>query len=155
MARSDSKQARKLGFPPALRSAEHGFTLAELMVVIVIIGLAASLVVLAVPDADGGVAAEAERFAARARAARDQAIVEARAARIEADSVGYSVSRRVRGEWQAGERVDWVAGTAANPMNVRFDGTGLARPAATLVLERRGRHAQVEIRGDGTIHVRR
>ena len=63
------------------------------MVVIVIIGLAASVVVLAMPDPGGGVAAEAERFAARAKAARDLAIVEARPAMLSVDAAGYQVSR--------------------------------------------------------------
>jgi general secretion pathway protein H len=124
------------------------------MVVIVIIGLAASVVVLAMPDPGGGVAAEAERFAARAKAARDLAIVEARPAAISVDSSGYQMARRVRGEWRAGERVDWERGTEALGGDTRFDATGLARPA-TLLLTRSGRQARVEIRGDGTVHVRR
>ena len=49
----------------------NGFTLVELMVVLFIIGLAATAVVLAVPEQGGSLQAEAERFAARAKAARD------------------------------------------------------------------------------------
>jgi general secretion pathway protein H len=142
------------GFTPSRRSAQQGFTLVELMVVIVIISLAASVVVLSMPDPGGGVAAEAERFAARAKAARDLAIVEARPAAIQVDSSGYQVTRRVRGQWQAGERVDWERGTAASGGETRFDATGLARPAS-LLLTRGDRQASVEIRGDGTVHVRR
>lgn len=126
----------------------------ELMVVIVIIGLAASVVVLAMPDPGGGVATEAERFAARAKAARDMAIVEARPTMLSVDRGGYQVSRRVRGEWRPGERYEWTAGTRAAGGATRFDSTGLAQPA-TLVLARGGREARVEIRGDGTVHVRR
>lgn len=137
-----------------MRRDETGFTLVELMVVIVIIGLMASVVVLAMPDPGGGVAAEAERFAARAKAARDLAIVEARPAMIAVDAGGYQVSRRVRGQWRPGERYDWQAGTAAAGGATRFDSTGLAQPA-TLVLSRGGREARVEIRGDGTVHVQR
>ena len=142
------------GFTPLWRFAQQGFTLVELMVVIVIIGLAASVVVLAMPDPGGGVAAEAERFAARAKAARDMAIVEARPAMLSVDGAGYQVSRRLRGEWRPGERYEWQAGTAAAGGATRFDSTGLAQPA-TLVLSRSGRQARVEIRGDGTVHVRR
>jgi len=134
--------------------AVTGFTLIELMVVIVIIGLVASLAVLSMPEAGGGVAAEAERFAARAKATRDIAIVEARPAAIRIDGSGYQTVRRVRGEWQAGERIDWQRGTEARGGETRFDATGLARPA-TLTLTRGGRQASVEIRGDGTVHVRR
>lgn len=142
------------GFTSLRRSAEHGFTLVELMVVIVIIGLAASVVVLAMPDPGGGVAAEAERFAARAKAARDMAIVEARPAMLDVDATGYRVSRRLRGEWRPGEHYEWTVGTQAAGGATRFDSTGLARPT-TLVLSRGGREARVEIRGDGTVHVQR
>ena len=87
------RRSAQQGFTLVRRSAQQGFTLVELMVVIVIIGLAASVVVLAMPDPGGGVAAEAERFAARAKAARDMAIVEARPAMLGVDAAGYQVSR--------------------------------------------------------------
>ena len=120
----------------------------------VIIALAATAVVLAIPEAGGGVAAEAERFAARAKAARDAAIVEARPALLSVDAAGYGVARRRRGVWQPQAHYEWDAGTQASGGSVRFDTTGLAEP--TLVtLQRGGRQASVEIRGDGTIHVRR
>ena len=64
---------------------ESGFTLVELLVVLVIIGLAAAAVVLAIPDPEGSLQTEAERFAARAKAARDLAIVESRPALLRID----------------------------------------------------------------------
>ncbi len=134
--------------------SQRGFTLVEMMVVMVIIALAATAVVLAMPEANGGVAAEAERFAARAKAARDAAIVEARPALLSVDAAGYAFARRRRGAWQAQSRYEWEAGTQASGGGARFDTTGLAEPAL-VTLQRGGRQAAVEIRGDGTIHVRR
>ena len=125
-----------------------------MMVVLVILGLAAAAVVLAVPEPGGSVQAEAERFAARAKAARDNAIVEARAAAIDVESAGYVLSRRADGEWRETARHEWARGTEAEGGRTRFDTTGLADPLYE-TLRRGERRAAVEIRGDGTIHVRR
>ena len=137
-----------------MRAGEHGFTLVELMVVIVIIALATTAVVLAVPERGGSVRAEAERFAARAKAARDSAIVEARAASLEAGPGGYAIARRAGGAWQPVAQYEWAEGTEAVGGRTRFDTTGLAEPL-TVTLRRGGRVAAVEIRGDGTVHVQR
>ena len=48
------------------------------MVVLAIIGLVSGAVVLAMPDPRGRLRDDAERFAARARAAQDKAVIEAR-----------------------------------------------------------------------------
>jgi general secretion pathway protein H len=151
MAESD-KKAR--GLESLRRSAERGFTLVELMVVIVIIGLAASVVVLAWPEPGGGVRAEAVRFAARVKAARDRAILESRTIAVTIGPGGYEVARRREATWQTEAHYDWsehirpgAAGT------IRFDSTGLAEPA-TVILRRGERQAVVEIGGDGGVHVR-
>ena len=135
---------------------EGGFSLVELMVVIVIIGLAATAVMLAVPEPGGSVRAEAERFAARAKAARDSAIVESRPVRIELDAQGYAVARRSGGEWRQTARYAWADGTEAEAGSnrLRFDSTGLAEPMH-LALRRGGRRAAVAISADGTVHVAR
>jgi general secretion pathway protein H len=145
---------RNHGFRPFRRSAEHGFTLVEMMVVLVILGLAASAVVLAMPDAGGSLQSEAERFAARAKTARDGAIIESRAASLEVGAAGYDVSRRADGQWQNAAHYDWVDGTTVEGGRTRFDTTGLADPLY-VTLRRGERRVAVEIRGDGTIHVRR
>ena len=133
-----------------------GFSFVELLVVIAIIGLAATAVILAVPDPGGSVQSEAERFAARAKAARDSAIVEARPIALTLDPEGYAVSRRTGGEWRTTARYDWSDGTAveAVPARTRFDSTGLAEPLS-LTLRRGERAIAVDVAADGNIHVRR
>ncbi len=131
-----------------------GFTLVELMVVLVIVGLAASVVVLAWPEQGGSLSAEAERFAARTKAARDDAVLDARAASLTVGPLGYDVTRRTEAA-----HYDWVAGTEAaltggRDGRIRFTATGLADPAQ-LTLRRGGRQVAVDIGGDGDVHVRR
>ena len=125
----------------------------ELIVVIVIIGLAAAAVVLAMPAPGGSRRAEAVRFAARAKAARDDAILEARPAELRIGPAGYEVARRERGEWRVAARHAWTEGThARGPAAIRFDSTGMAEPAR-LVLSRGERRSSVAVGVDGGIHV--
>jgi len=144
------------------RSAENGFTLIEMMVVIVIIGLASAAVVLAMPDPRGRVVDEAERFAARAAAVRDDAIVQGRDMSLLVDATGYRVERRTQGRWQvAGDRiftpVAWGAGTVVavgseGKLRATFDSTGAAEPVA-LVLSRDSATTRVTVAGDGSVRV--
>jgi general secretion pathway protein H len=139
------------------KTKNGGFTLVELMVVLVIIGLAAAAVVLTLPERGGSLASEAERFGARAKAARDQAILRSRTNIVQVGQGGYSVAERIDGGWRTGSTFEWAAGTTpdlagAAAGTIRFDSTGLADPVR-LVLRRRGRQVVVDIANDGGIHV--
>jgi general secretion pathway protein H len=131
-----------------MKARRSGFTLVELMVVLVIVGLAAAAVVLTLPEPGGSLAAEAERFAARAKAVRDDAILDSRAASVAVGPGGYEVARR-----RARVHYDWVEGTQAELSGrIRFDPTGLAEPAR-LILRRGDRRAAVDIGEDGNVQV--
>lgn len=135
--------------------AERGFTLVELMVVLAILGTLAGAVMLALPDPSGGLGAEAERFAARARAARDAAIVAGRPRSLAWDARGYRIEERLEGEWAEMARHAWADGTRGpEPARTLFDPTGLADPAL-VALARGDRRIAVSIGGDGAIDVRR
>ena len=139
----------------------NGFTLVELMVVLTIVGLVSAVAMLAIPDPRGGLADEAERFAARARAAQERAIMDNRPVAVRVTPQGYGFEWAVRGEWRALDRkpfttVEWKAGTEPAPDAVRlvFDPTGYAEPLR-LDLVRQGERVAVEIGEGGGIHVSR
>lgn len=146
------------GFESLRRSAENGFTLLELLVALTILGLMSAVVVLAIPDPRGRLVDEAERFAARAVAARDEAIVSARATRLTVDAGGYRFAQRHHGEWQQlGERplagARWTSGTSGSAAEIEFDPAGLADPETRITLQRGDERIAVAIGADGTVHV--
>lgn len=147
----------------ARRSIDDGFTLVEVMVVMVILGLASAAVVIAMPDPRGRLTDEAERFAARASATRDDAILQGRSMSIAIDARGYAIERRLNGQWQpAPDRlsapVPWGSGTVVGldevgKIRATFDSTGGVDEAQTVRLSRDDAEVRVEIAGDGTIRV--
>jgi general secretion pathway protein H len=151
------------GFTPVRRYAEHGFTLVELMVVVTVIALASAIAVLATP-ANRGAHEEAARFAVRARAAHDLAIVGGRPTALWVTGGGYGFDQRVDGGWvplaDKPLRVErWdertrVSTGAAGRLRVTFDTTGMADRAAELRLTRGDDVASVVIASDGSVAVR-
>jgi general secretion pathway protein H len=139
----------------------NGFTLIELMVVLVIVGLMSAAVVLALPEPGGGLAGEAERFAARARAAQERAIMDNRPVALRLTPAGYAFEWAVRGEWQPLDAAPfqpqrWREGTRAAAADDRivFDSTGFADPLE-VTLSRDDDRLAVELADGGDIRVRR
>ena len=141
------------------RRKQQGFTLVELMVVLVILGLAAGAVMLAMPEAGGSLSSEAERFAARAKTARDTAILESRAVALQIGRGGYEVARREGGVWRTEALYDWVERTTPDvggngEASIRFDSTGFSEPAR-VTLRRGDQRVAIDIGGDGGVRVAR
>jgi len=141
----------------------NGFTLVELMVVIAIIGITTAIVSLSLPDPQGRLTDEAETFAARAIATRDNAIIESRDMSLWITRNGYGIERRRRGQWQpVSERpfepMRFNAGTSAivgatGRQRVAFDTTGAIATPVTVTLVRDSARATVTFSGDGAIRV--
>jgi general secretion pathway protein H len=143
----------------ATRRAERGFTLVELLVVLVIVGLASAAVVLAMPRDGEGLAMQAERFAARAKTARDTALIEARPMAVRIDAEGYEIASHADGRWAPAARHGWGAGVVAAVHGgaegrTVFDPTGFADPLR-VTLRRGGERIDIGIGHDGRIAIDR
>ena len=152
-----------LGIAPLRRSAEHGFTLVELMIVLVIIGLMSAAVVVIMPDPRGKLVNDAERFAARAKVVRDGAVIDGREASVVVDPAGYGFEEKRQGTWRPIDqkslrRTRWSEGTGIaigreTHKTVVFDTTGLVSEPVTVMLRRDGERVGISIGLDGDIHV--
>ena len=157
---------------PPLR---NGFSLIELMVVLFVMGLLAALVVLSLPGDERVLRDEAERFAARTVAARDEAISGARPVAVVVGKAGYYFEQRRDNGWQALDParfglVGWKEGTsasvvggtaagdaatgqaaAAERQRLVFDPVGLASSDARVRLARGNRALAVTVARDGSV----
>jgi len=170
------------GPPPRDKLGEdlrNGFTLIELMVVLFIIGLVAGAVVLSLPGDSAALSEDADRFAARVAAARDEAVVSARPIAVWIAPSGYGFDTRQDRQWvplnaRTLANRDWKPGTvariegeaaevtsppgtnpaaAAPPSRARFwfDSTGLPNAAVEVVLSRGANSDRIIISATGEV----
>ena len=107
-----------------IQTDERGFTLVELMVVLVIMGLVASVVVLSFPDNNGQPDQDARVFAVKAAALRDNAILQSRPMSVQITSSGYSFLERRKGSWSVVEEKPFQTTNWSDGVEVVLDETG-------------------------------
>ena len=100
--------------------SEAGFSLIELMVVIIIMGLMASVVVLNLPSNKQTLRDDSEVIAARLQLAAQEAILTGNIVGLTMDQTGYGFLRRIRGQWTPYAPAG-LNGTLAWPDNIKLD----------------------------------
>jgi general secretion pathway protein H len=140
-----------------------GFTLVELMVVLVITGLVATAVVLTAPASRDALTEQAETLATRLVRAREEAILSTRAVEVTVTSAGYGFARQSFGNWQPlrGGAFDnrlWPPGVAPvfeagrERLVFRFDPTGIAAERALVLADAQTR-MRIQVDGAGEVQV--
>lgn len=87
----------------AIRLRQRGLTLVELLVVLVILGLASGAALMNAPPARPPARVAAEAFAAKLAAVGDLAVASGRPVRLMLDPAGYQFEFRVDGAWRASD----------------------------------------------------
>jgi general secretion pathway protein H len=77
-----------------------GFSLVEMLVVVAVVGLLASVVVLTLPTMGGAAHEDARRFAARAQVAAQESIISGKPIGLSVDNKAYRFYRFRNGQWQ-------------------------------------------------------
>ena len=141
---------------------ERGFTLVEMLVVLVIFGLMTGLVLINAPAADLSLADEAERFGGRLLRAREEALLTNRVVEVRVTAEGYEFGTTQRGQRQPLSTApfapsSWAANTTVTIASeggsrVAFDSTGLSTPAEIDLFRAKGR-ATIRVDGAGNVQI--
>ena len=144
-----------------------------------IIGLLAGVAIVSMPGDERALRVEAERFAARTIAARDEAVTGSSPVSVIVSAAGYYFERRIDGRWEplsAGQRLTgWDKGTSVTQdgallsnrpqsgtvpqpetqgrARIVFDSVGLASSDATVRLARGRASLAVRIFRNGKVQV--
>lgn len=151
----------------------NGFTLVEMMVVLLVMALAGGAVVMAVGSGGRSVTSDAARLVGRIAAARESAIIGARPVSLWISPSGYGFDLYRDGRWQAQTKGalaahDWDKGTtvaasgisgeaaraSGGAARLTFDNLGLPEGPVAIDLKRDDRSARVEVAANGDVSVR-
>lgn len=140
------------------RHRQAGFTLVELMVALLVLGLLSAAVVLSLPPASGALATEAGHLAARLAAAARMSVLTGETRGVVFDDAGYTLLRLRAGRWSSvgAEHHPWLAAPRLafeeGGRMLRFDAAGIATPFR-LRLERDGVRVRLIGGDDGRVRL--
>ncbi|WP_311238992.1 MULTISPECIES: GspH/FimT family pseudopilin [unclassified Xanthomonas] len=141
----------------------RGFTLLELLAVLVITALASTLVVMTLPDTRQDLHDQADMLASALANARDEAILSLRMVEVTIDAGGYAFRRQAQQRWVALDDTPfaatrWPADVQAQfpaggtQLSVRFDPTGAATPQRIALADGQ-QQVQVTVDAAGVVQV--
>lgn len=144
------------------RRRDRGFTLVEVMVTLLLVGLVTGGVLLTLPSGGAHLAREAEQLGARIKQAQREAMLTNRAVELVVGSDGSHFRVRRTGRWQPladgpFERRPWTQGVRVvlQASGVRFDPSGATDPAIIrLSAGERAMELTVDAQGAVRIHER-
>ena len=149
--------------PFRLSHTKTGFTLVEMMVVLGIMGLIVSVVIIAMPNQNRKLQEDAQKFAAKTAAMRDNAILQSRPMAVQVSRFGYSFVERRQGNWKPLNNrpftpTNWSEGIMAKLADgdvkiVGFESTGLPSERITITLVRQNLVSTIEIAAMGDVRV--
>lgn len=148
-----------IGWGEQRRPYPSGFTLVELMVVLAVLALAATLVILTSPSGGGTAREEADRLAVRIATLRDLAIVESQPMAVMVTPSGYSFERRTMAGWEplSGKgfaQHDWPTGlrmTGQTSVRIAFDSAGLTSAPVQISLTDGSSRASLRLATSGEV----
>jgi general secretion pathway protein H len=131
----------------AARIKQAGFTLVEVLMSMLIIGLMTGVVVLNLPDGEDPWESQARKLASKFQIASQSAMISNQTIGIHLNKNGYEIVRFVGGEWvriestefntdipitiellQNGAKIDLKEADKSDVPVIRYDATGLATP---------------------------
>jgi len=153
------------------RSKQAGFTLVEVLMSMLIIGLMTGIVVLNLPEGDDQWETQARKLASKFEIASQSAMIANQTIGIHLNKDRYKISRFVAGEWvdiegaefggdiplsinleQDGTKIDLKAADKSDVPVIRYDATGLATPFE-LTIDGYGRSMQFIGGPDGSLRL--
>ena len=157
---------------PPIKSKQAGFTLVEVLMSMLIVGLMTGIVVLNLPEADDPWEKQARVIASKFQIASQSAMVANQTIGIRLNKNGYRIVRFTGGEWQTieqfefdaevpltmeltqnGAEIDLKAAEKSRVPVIRYDATGLATPFE-LTIDGYGRSMSFEGGADGSVQLK-